>query len=374
MDEAWRAGGKSVKLGFTGDLMLGRSVNQRLLSGASAAAAIWGDVRPEMLAADAMIGNLEGPITAQTTRWPRRKAFYFRADPSPGIAALKEGNYRCVALANNHMLDFADQGLFDTRKHLAEAGIAFAGAGAHDREAAEAALFDAGGMTIGFISITNTVRAFAAGPDRPGTNFWKISSDRGNRGRLASLVHGLRSGGAGLIVLSIHWGPNYRWWPPQRYRRFARSAIDLGIDIVHGHSAHVLQAVEFHGNGLILYDTGDYMEDFLPGPGFRSDRSFLFLADAGPGRTPSLRMVPVSLSRGEVNVAKGREAEIIRRDMIRRCRGHAVSIVDANGDLVARPPERAPARYGGGGGAAHTATPAPVPIASARRTAKSRNR
>ncbi len=335
-------GGRGVTLGFTGDLMLGRGVNQRLLA-ATPAAAIWGDVRPEMLAADAMIGNLEGPITAHKTRWPRRKAFYFRADPSPGIAALKEGNYRCVALANNHILDFADQGLFDTQRHLSEAGITFAGAGANEREAAEAAVFDAGGVKVGFISITNTVPAFAAGPDRPGTNFWKIRSDRANLGRLAALVHGLRRSGAGLIVLSIHWGPNYRWWPPRRYRRFARNAIDLGIDIVHGHSAHVLQAVEFHGNGLILYDTGDYMEDFLAGPGFRSDRSFLFLVDAGPGRKPSLRMVPVSLTRAEVNVATGREAEIIRRDMIRRCRGYAVSIAEENGDLIACAPDPAAA-------------------------------
>jgi Na+/H+-dicarboxylate symporter len=44
-----------------------------------------------MLATDAMIGNLEGPITAHRTKWHGVKAFYFRADPSPGIAALKAG-------------------------------------------------------------------------------------------------------------------------------------------------------------------------------------------------------------------------------------------------------------------------------------------
>jgi hypothetical protein len=50
----------------------------------------------------------------------------------------------------------------------------------------------------------------------------------------------------------------------------------------------------------------------------------------------------VSLTRAEVNVAKGREADIIRRDMIRRCRGYAVTIAEEDGDLVARPPEDAP--------------------------------
>jgi poly-gamma-glutamate synthesis protein (capsule biosynthesis protein) len=333
-------GGRGVTLGFTGDLMLGRGVNERLLSG-SPPAEIWGDVHPRMLATDAMIGNLEGPITAHRTKWHGVKAFYFRADPSPGIAALQAGNYRCVALANNHMLDFGDQGLLDTRRHLAEAGIASAGAGGGAVEAAAPVIFEAGGLNVGFVSITNTVRSFAAKPGRPGTNYWKIRSDRNNLGRLATLVHDLRRGGAELIVLSIHWGPNYRWWPPHRYRRFARNAISLGVDIVHGHSAHVLQAVEFQGNGLILYDTGDYMEDFLPGPGFRSDRSFLFLVEAGPQQKPLLRMVPVSLTRAEVNVAKGREAEIIRSDMIRRCRGHAVAITEEDGDLVARPPQGA---------------------------------
>lgn len=330
-------GGRTVTLGFTGDLVLGRGVNERLQCGMPAEA-IWGDIRPRMLAADAMIGNLEGPITAHRTRWHGIKAFYFRADPAPGIAALDAGNYRCVALANNHMLDFAAEGLRDTRKHLAEAGIAFAGAGADASEAAQPALFEAGGVRIGFISITNTVRSFAARPGRPGTNYWKIRADRTHLGRLGTLVHDLRRNGADVIVLSVHWGPNYRWWPPGRYRRFARKAVELGVDIVHGHSAHVLQAVEFHGNGLILYDTGDYMEDFLPGPGFRSDRSFLFLVEAAPGRAPLLRMVPVSLSRAEVNVARGREAEVIRSQMLRRCRGYAVAIAEKDGELVARPP------------------------------------
>ncbi|HET7716709.1 MAG TPA: CapA family protein, partial [Bauldia sp.] len=300
MNRAGQDGDGSVTLGFTGDLVLGRGVNERLLDGIPPAA-IWGDVLPRMQAADAVIGNLEGPITAHRTKWHGWKAFYFRADPSAGIAALLAGNYRCVALANNHMLDFADEGLLDTRRHLGEAGIAFAGAGADDTEAAAPAVFDAGACKVGFISLTNTVRSFAAKPGRPGTNYWKIRSDRTTLARLAKLIHGLRQARAEVIILSIHWGPNYRWWPPHRYRRFARKAIELGIDIVHGHSAHVLQAVEFHGRGLILYDTGDYMEDFLAGPGFRSNRSFLFLVEMGRGReTPHLRLVPVSLSRAEV--------------------------------------------------------------------------
>ncbi len=337
MNQIGRPQRPAVQLGFVGDLVLGRKVNRKLLDGFPPAA-IWGDVRPRMLAADAVIGNLEGPVTTHTTKWHRWKAFYFRADPSVAIPTLEAGNFRCLALANNHLLDFAGDGLLDTRRRLAEAGIAFAGAGANHAEAAAPAMFAAGGLRIGFVSITNTVPPFAARADRPGTNFWKIRSDRATLGRLAGLIHDLRRGGADLIVLSIHWGPNYRWWPPKRYRVFARKAIELGVDIVHGHSAHVLQAVEFHGRGVILYDTGDFMDDFIVGPGFRSDRTCLFLVEAGPGRVYALRMVPVSLTPGEAHIAAGREAAIIRRDMIRRCRGYAVDIREEGGELEARAP------------------------------------
>ena len=326
----------SVQLGFAGDLVLGRRVSAKLEQGFPAAD-MWGDLRPHMTAADAMIGNLEGPITRHAKRWPWPKAFYFRADPL-AVAALTAGNFRCLALANNHMLDFRAEGIAETRQHLADAGIAFAGAGAGAAETREPAIFDAGGRRIGFVSITNTVPAFAATDTRAGTCYWPIRTDRDTLGRLAGLVLGLRRRGAEILVLSIHWGPNYRWWPPPRYRSFARRAIELGFDIIHGHSAHLLQAAEFHGTGVILYDTGDFIDDFWPVPGLPTWRSFLFLIETKPGGPPALTMIPATLGTGTVAVASDAEARLIRDGMVRRCRGYAIDLAETNGTLIGRPP------------------------------------
>jgi poly-gamma-glutamate capsule biosynthesis protein CapA/YwtB (metallophosphatase superfamily) len=329
---------RSVQLGLVGDLILARRVSDALRGGL-APVDMWGDLRPRMLATDAMIGNLEGPITTHPTKWDRWKAFYFRADPL-ALDALKAGNFKCLALANNHMIDYGAQGMFDTRKHLEAAGIAFAGAGADPDQAMKPALFTAGQVRIGFISITNNIPAFRAKPGRPGTNYWRIRTDRRTIGRLAGLIYDLRQAGAELIILSVHWGPNYRWWPSKRFRAFAMRAIDLGVDIVHGHSAHILQAVEFHGRGIILYDTGDYIDDFIVVRGFRSDYSFLFLIEAGPGLSPTLRMVPAKLSAARVDRATGDDADTIRSDMIRRCHGYAVDIREDDGELVATAPRQ----------------------------------
>ena len=330
---------RSVQLGFTGDLVLGRHVTAAVLNGLQPDD-MWGDLRETMLATDAMVGNLEGPITNHPVKWNNLKAFYFRADPKV-MDHLHAGNFRCLALANNHMVDFGSQGLIDTRRHLTESGFAFAGAGVDPDEAMEPTTFQAGPLTVGFISITNTVPPFAAKVGRPGTNYWKIRNSQTNIDRLTRLITDLRGRGADLIVLSVHWGPNYRWWPPCNYQAFARKAIDLGVDIVHGHSAHLLQAVEFHGNGVILYDTGDYLDDFVVMYGLRSDYSGLFLVDIEPGARPKVTIIPAKLTIAQVNRARGRHADAIRGYMLRRCSGFNVDIRKDHGDLIATAPNRA---------------------------------
>ena len=281
---------EGVTLGFVGDLAVGRDVSDRVIAGLSAEG-MWNDVGPAMKATDSVIGNLECAVSRRGTPWPHLKAYRFRADPLV-LERLREGNIGCVALANNHVLDYSAEGLADTRLHLREAGIAFAGAGANIAEAIAPTVFAAGRHTIGFASLTNTVQEFGATVDRPGTAYLRIRNDAATYALVSGLVGVLRQRGAEILVLSLHWGPNYRWWPPSHYRAFAKQALAAGFDIVHGHSAHILQAAEFHGNGLILYDTGDFIDDFRVIPPFRSDRSFLFVAEVAPGRVDRTQHAP----------------------------------------------------------------------------------
>ncbi|HWP27569.1 MAG TPA: CapA family protein [Xanthobacteraceae bacterium] len=329
----------ALRLAFVGDLMLGRKVTAQLRAG-KPPAAFWGDVRPQCLACDAVIGNLEAPITGSKRRWRGIKSFRFCADPR-AVDILRAGNVKCVSLANNHILDCAGEGLIDTRRHLAAAGIAHAGAGADLTEAMAPAIFRANGLDIGFVSITNTMWPFAAGAAKPGTRFLLIRRDRATLALLGGQAAELRRCGAAVVILSVHWGPNLRPWPPRRYRRFAHAMIEAGYDIVHGHSAHLLQAVEFHRHGLILYDTGDFIEDFWVFPGIRTDRSCLFVLEYSGAQPPLLKLLPLCLTPGEVNLAAGREAAAIRNTMLRRCRGYAVNLErDGEGLVATAPPPR----------------------------------
>lgn len=48
-----------------------------------------------------------------------------------------------------------------------------------------------------------------------------------------------------IVVVSIHWGPNNRENPTQTFVDFAHAMIDAGIHIIHGHSAHVTQGMNY---------------------------------------------------------------------------------------------------------------------------------
>jgi poly-gamma-glutamate synthesis protein (capsule biosynthesis protein) len=97
--------------------------------------------------------------------------------------------------------------------------------------------------------------------------------------------------------------------PPPAFRAFARGLADDGtVDLFWGHSAHVFQGVERRGSGVILYDTGDFLDDYRTDPRLRNDWSFIFLIDLEGRRLARLRLVPVTLKLAQVNLAEGADA------------------------------------------------------------------
>ncbi len=99
--------------------------------------------------------------------------------------------------------------------------------------------------------------------------------------------------------------------PPERFRRFARAVVDLGADVYYGHSAHVFQGVEVYRGKPILYDTGDFIDDYAVDPKLRNDRSFLFRLSMRGGELGRLELFPVSLPYARVELARGEERETI---------------------------------------------------------------
>jgi poly-gamma-glutamate synthesis protein (capsule biosynthesis protein) len=323
-----------ITLAFLGDIMLGRGVNEQIA--VQPPGKFWGTVLPVLHNADAVFGNLECAITTHCIPWRRtRKVFHFGADPA-AINVLGVAGMDCVSLANNHILDFEEPGLRDTLRLLDEAGIRHAGAGPTLPDAMQPASVEVAGLRVGVLALTDNEPAFAAAPDRPGVWYLPVGDASAVLDPLEDAVRCLREEGADLVVLSLHWGPNMVETPSPGFRRFAHAAAGLGVDLVHGHSAHIFQGVEPIGKSLILYDTGDFLDDYAVDPILRNDWSFIFLVDLEDARPARLRMLPARLSCARTDLATGEEFDLICRRMQARCEplGTALQRTDEGLELI----------------------------------------
>ena len=163
-------------------------------------------------------------------------------------------------------------------------------------------------------SVTDSEPPFAAGPGRPGVCY--VEPEAADIWPTAAAIQAERDAGAELLLVSGHLGPNMVLSPAPHLRAFKQRLLELGCDIVHGHSAHVFQGIETAGRRLILHDTGDFLDDYAVDGICRNDCSFLFLLeiDAGGVRRAVLR--PVELGFAEVNLARGKAFDAICDRMV----------------------------------------------------------
>ena len=309
----------ALTLALVGDVMLGRGVDAAARH--MRAHDMWGDVLPLLWEADLRIANLECALTRHVQPWVRTwKMYHFRADPA-AVRFLQAARIDACSLANNHVLDFEARGLVDTLRTLEAAGIRHAGAGADSSAATEPVLLEAGGASpcrVALLAFTDNEPAFAAGEQHPGTNYLEVSLDDATLARVAAAIGRARAAGADLVVFSNHWGANFVERPAPQFRAFARRVIELGADVYYGHSAHLCQGIEIHRGKPILYDCGDFIDDYAVDPLLRNDRSCLFRLTFGPGRLQRIELFPVKLEVARVALARGEDfaATAARMEML----------------------------------------------------------
>ncbi|HUQ41914.1 MAG TPA: CapA family protein [Candidatus Limnocylindrales bacterium] len=260
--------------------------------------AITGDVAPmravtefdERLAAllrgaEVAFGNLETPLTARGAR--AEKAATHRAHPDR-IAEVKAFGFDVVTLANNHMLDYGQDGLADTLDVLAKDGVAAVGAGPTRAAAFRAHVRSTRRGGIAFIGICAALPpGYAATEDRGGVAPLRVQQSvaidpaiQAEQPGGAPFMHtravdqdvteacdAIRAvrASARVVVVALHWGIPHGFAArsygvlAEYQRPVAHALVDAGADLVVGHHPHVVHPIERYKNGLIAYSLGNYV-------------------------------------------------------------------------------------------------------------------
>lgn len=221
---------------------------------------------------DMTIVNLEGVLTFSEELNPGR-TFNIKGDPEYADI-LTYGSVEAVSMANNHRLDFGENGTKDTLTALQPTGIVYA----YDQNVG---IYETKGIRIGFVSVNEV--AWGQGVE-------KLMKDG---------IAKLQENEADLILACCHWGIEGDYYPTEFQQQFGRECIDWGADLVIGHHPHVLQGVEEYQGKYIIYSLANFCFGANRNPSDKdtmiAQQTFTFL-DGQKQEETEFHIIPCSIS------------------------------------------------------------------------------
>lgn len=215
-----------VTILFTGDVMLGRSVNKNIQDSRNPS---WPFVYVQDILASADITyiNLENPLISDCP--VVESGMKFCGDIG-NVAGLVNSGIDVVSLANNHTSNYGLDGLNETIATLESNNIKAIGG-------ARSTTLVSGNHKYTFYSYNDVGEdAFK----------WVIKFPKQNHE---------------LVIVTFHWGAEYQFTPTSRQVTLARLAIDSGADLVLGAHPHWVQTSEIYKGKPIYYSLGNFVFD-----------------------------------------------------------------------------------------------------------------
>ncbi|MCX6715987.1 MAG: CapA family protein [Candidatus Taylorbacteria bacterium] len=270
-----------VRMLFVGDMMFDRGVASHAQK--YGIDSLFSNIERLFLDSHMIVGNLEGTITNKPSLAEKdHSVLRFTFDPM-FAGLLKRLNFSAVSLANNHALDFYGDGYYQTVRNLATVGIASFGSPRNDENISMK--FDVQGKTICLVGYHDLYI-----PD-PAPALKEVGEIRPD---------------CSYVVLSVHWGDEYKQTVTERQKMLARKFIDAGVDLIIGAHPHVVEPVEIYKNKAIFYSLGNFIFD--QNLSFATEHG-LVVGVEWNGVETKFNLIPTVLNRGEVALADSEDSQ-----------------------------------------------------------------
>ncbi|MCX6578927.1 MAG: CapA family protein [Candidatus Aminicenantes bacterium] len=229
---------------------------------------------------DISYANLESQLTNQDLG-----AYTFSEKETPPLCCTKEQydalkshkgkQYSALHMACNHTLDMGLEGLETTLAQLREDNIMELGVNRDPGEQKKGRIIEKNGLKIGFVSATYGLN----GKTIPQGKEYMVNvvpfhhkDPSGNKADISLLnrqIFDCKEQKCDIIIASLHWGYEYEFFPRRAQVDMAHEIIEMGVDAIVSHHAHVLQPMEFYRpqrdpekTAVIAYSLGNLTSSF----------------------------------------------------------------------------------------------------------------
>jgi poly-gamma-glutamate capsule biosynthesis protein CapA/YwtB (metallophosphatase superfamily) len=210
---------------------------------------IFGDALELIKTADISFVNLECVLTDKSNNKIFKKGPNLKAS-GKCVKALK--NFTVVGLANNHILDYGEQGLSDTLLNCKNNNIQTVGVETNCSDNKRVFYKETRGVIVAIIAVAE--KEF---------NFISDSSAEVNIVDPIDTSYQIKEAKekADVVIVTIHGGNEYFPYPNPQYRKLCRYFVDLGVNAVICHHPHVPGAHELYKGAPIFYSLGNFIFD-----------------------------------------------------------------------------------------------------------------
>ena len=242
---------KHTTLFFVGDIMMTRGVKSSVIKNFNNDYSKLFENLPELKNADILLGNLEGDVSDKGNNVGSK--YSFRMDPAI-LPVLKNAGFNILSFANNHVGDWNKDAFLDTLSKLDETGILKTGAGQNSEEAESPTIIEKNNTKFGFLSFSDVGPSWMeAKSDSPGI---LLASNP----KISGIIKNAKLS-TDVLIVSFHFGDEYKVTHNKRQETLAHMAIDSGADMVIGHHPHVIEDIEEYNGKPIIYSLGNFIFD-----------------------------------------------------------------------------------------------------------------
>ena len=248
----------TLTMSMVGDVMMGRYVEE--VTDSHGFDYLFRYMKPYFNASDYVSGNYEHPALAKDVSKYEEADTAIRLNSyADGVEAVKNAGFSVMTLANNHMMDFEEQGLLDTINEFDNAKMDYVGVGRNITEAKENINYqDVKGVRIATLGFTDVYGKNAVAKNNQAG---LLNSNPDLLFKMIGDAKDAKKGNADLVVVNMHWGQEYATSATGRQTELAKAVIDAGADIIIGHHPHVVQSFDVYKDGLIFYSLGNFVFD-----------------------------------------------------------------------------------------------------------------
>lgn len=268
--------GQKITISAVGDLLLHGPLQAQAFEKRSGFMSLWEQAIPYFKEADIAYANLEGTVARNLQcngKLASSERNYVGADCREKYTSvytsypmfnyhpqliddLIDSDIDIVSTANNHSIDRYSKGIDLTIEALEDVRLPFFGTRERENQSRPFYTFtESKGIKIAWIACTYETNGFK---DKYNQVLYCFRDNS-----VENLVTSLK-GHADAIIVTPHWGNEYKTSPNQRQKRYAKKWLDAGATAIIGSHPHVLQPWEKYvtkdgRETMVIYSLGNFV-------------------------------------------------------------------------------------------------------------------